>query len=135
MEPGASISLNSAVDTQEVFNQSPPFTGINLFSSDPALGALVEGIPQAVVDQLGKHGAVWGSPETFELGRIANQLPPVLKTHDPNGVRIDSIEFHPAYHALMRRSVAAGLHASVWDAANGEGAVPMRPSSPTAGCR
>jgi putative acyl-CoA dehydrogenase len=115
--------LNSAVDTQEVFNQSPPFTGINLFSSDPALGALVEGIPQAVVDQLGKHGAVWGSPETFELGRIANQLPPVLKTHDPNGVRIDSIEFHPAYHALMRRSVAAGLHASVWDAANGEGAV------------
>jgi putative acyl-CoA dehydrogenase len=123
LEPGASISLNSAVDTQEVFNQSPPFTGINLFSSDPALGALVEGIPQAVVDQLGKHGAVWGSPETFELGRIANQLPPVLKTHDPNGVRIDSIEFHPAYHALMRRSVAAGLHASVWDAANGEGAV------------
>ena len=34
-----------------------------------------------------------------------------------------SIEFHPAYHALMRRSVVAGLHASVWDAANGEGAV------------
>jgi len=115
--------LNSAVDTQEVFNQSPPFTGFNLFSSDPALGALVEGIPQAVIEQLSNHGAVWGSPETFELGRIANQLPPVLKTHDPNGVRIDSIEFHPAYHALMRRSVAAGLHASVWDAANGEGAV------------
>jgi putative acyl-CoA dehydrogenase len=114
--------LNSAVDTQEVFNQSPPFTGVNLFSSDPALGALVEGIPQAVIEQLTNHGAVWGSPETFELGRIANQLPPVLKTHDPNGVRVDSIEFHPAYHALMRRSVAAGLHASVWDAANGEGA-------------
>ena len=104
--------MNSAVDTQEVFNQSPPFTGFNLFSSDPALGALVEGMPQAVIDQLSNHGAVWGSPETFELGRIANQLPPVLKTHDPNGARIDSIEFHPAYHALMRRSVAAGLHAS-----------------------
>ena len=115
--------MNSAVDTQEVFNQSPPFAGVNLFSSDPALGALVEGIPQAVIEQLTNHGAVWGSPETFELGRIANQLPPVLKTHDPNGVRVDSIEFHPAYHALMRRSVVAGLHASVWDAADGEGAV------------
>jgi len=115
--------LNSAVDTQEVVNQSPPFTGVNLFSSDPALGALVEGVPQSVIDQLNNHGAVWGSPETFELGRIANQLPPALKTHDPNGMRIDSVEFHPAYHALMRRSVAAGLHASVWDAADGEGAV------------
>ena len=115
--------MNSAVDTQEVVNQSPPFTGVNLFSSDPALGALVEGVPQSVIDQLNNHGAVWGSPETFELGRIANQLPPALKTHDPNGMRIDSVEFHPAYHALMRRSVAAGLHASVWDAADGEGAV------------
>ena len=74
--------MNSAVDTHEVFNQSPPFTGVNLFSSDPALGALVEGIPQAVIEQLTNHGAVWGSPETFELGRIANQLPPDLKTHD-----------------------------------------------------
>jgi len=72
--------LNSAVDTQEVVNQSPPFTGVNLFSSDPALGALVEGVPQSVIDQLNNHGAVWGSPETFELGRIANQLPPALKT-------------------------------------------------------
>ena len=115
--------MNSAVDTQEVVNQSPPFTGVNLFSSDPALSALVEGVPQSVIDQLNNHGAVWGSPETFELGRIANQLPPALKTHDPNGMRIDSVEFHPAYHALMRRSVAAGLHASVWDAADGEGAV------------
>ncbi len=38
----------------------------------------------------------WGSAETFELGRIANQSPPVLKTHDANGVRIDMVEFHPA---------------------------------------
>ncbi len=61
---------------------------------------------------------MWGTPETFELGRIANAHPPVLKAYDPNGVRIDLVEFHPAYHALMRRSVAAGLHASIWDAAD-----------------
>ncbi|HZP18741.1 MAG TPA: acyl-CoA dehydrogenase family protein [Bauldia sp.] len=112
--------MSPVADTNDIFNQTPPFSGVNLFTSDPALGALVEGVPQAVVDQLAQHGQSWGSPETFELGRIANQSAPVLKTHDPSGNRIDMIEFHPAYHALMRRSVAAGLHASTWDAAGGE---------------
>jgi putative acyl-CoA dehydrogenase len=107
-------------DTHEVFNQSPPFAGVNLFTSDPALGALLEGLPQPVIDQLTAHGGMWGSPETFELGRIANQSVPVLKSFDPNGTRIDQVEFHPAYHALMRRSIAAGLHASIWDAADAE---------------
>jgi putative acyl-CoA dehydrogenase len=93
---------------------------MNLFTSDPGLGALVEGLPQPVIDQLTQHGQIWGSPETFELGRIANQAVPVLKTHDPSGIRIDMVEYHPAYHALMRRSVSAGLHCSVWDASGGE---------------
>jgi putative acyl-CoA dehydrogenase len=115
--------LNSAVDTHEVANQSPPFSGVNLFNSDPALQALIEGVPQAVLDQLAAHGQTWGTPETFELGRIANANPPTLKAYDPNGQRIDIVEFHPAYHALMRRSVAAGLHASIWDASDAEGNV------------
>jgi len=106
--------------THEVFNQSPPFAGINLFSSDPALGALVEGLPQVVVDQLVEHGAQWGTPETLELGRIANSEGPKLRSFDASGMRIDSLEFHPAYHALMRRSVASGLQCSVWDAAGEE---------------
>ncbi len=112
--------MSSAFDAHDVFNQTPPFAGVNLFTSNPGLGALVEGLPQPVVDQLSQHGAVWGAPETAELGRIANQSVPVLKTHDATGTRIDVVEFHPAYHALMRRSVAAGLHCSVWDAAGGE---------------
>jgi putative acyl-CoA dehydrogenase len=112
--------LVSAADTHEVFNQSPPFAGLNLFSSDPGIGALVEGLPRPVIDQLSEHGAQWGTPETFELGRIANDQPPVLRGFDGNGVRVDALEFHPAYHALMRRSVAAGLQCSVWDAAGDE---------------
>jgi len=112
--------LSPTFDTHDVFNQSPPFAGMNLFSSDPGLGAIVEGLPQPILDELTSHGAIWGAPETFELGRIANASPPVLKTHDPYGARIDSVEFHPAYHALMRRSVSAGLHCSVWDASGAE---------------
>src|SRR5690606_4191536 len=99
--------LDSIFDTHEVSNQSPPLAAINLFASDPGLGAIVDGLPQPVIDQLHQHGAVWGSAETFELGRIANQAVPVLRTHDASGARVDVVDFHPAWHALMRRSVAA----------------------------
>lgn len=115
--------MSAADDTHEVFNQSPPFAGVNLFLSDPGLGSLVEGLPKAVIDRLTAHGEAVGSRESFELGRIANVAPPVLRTHDATGVRIDLVEFNPAYHALMRRSITAGLHASIWDAVEPEASV------------
>jgi putative acyl-CoA dehydrogenase len=77
-------------------------------------------LPQVVVDQLVEHGTQWGTPDTFELGRIANVATPALRNFDATGVRIDSLEFHPAYHALMRRSIASGLQCSVWDASGEE---------------
>jgi putative acyl-CoA dehydrogenase len=110
----------AADDTHEVFNQSPPFAGVNLYASDPGLGALTEGMPRAVTDRLNALGEAAGSRESFELGRLANVHTPILRTHDPNGQRIDVVEFNPAYHALMRRSVTAGLHASIWDAPESE---------------
>jgi putative acyl-CoA dehydrogenase len=115
--------LSAADDTHEVFNQSPPFAGVNLFLSDPGLGSLVEGLPRAVIDRLSAHGEAVGSRESFELGRIANVSTPQLRTHDAAGTRVDIVEFHPAYHALMRRSVTAGLHASIWDAVEPEASV------------
>ncbi|MCP4382758.1 MAG: DNA alkylation response protein, partial [Hyphomicrobiales bacterium] len=118
---GRGFQVNSAADVSA--NQSPPFYGVNLFSSDPALNTLVDGVPQTVIEQLAGHGQAWGTAETFELGRLANAHPPVLKAYDAIGNRIDNVEFHPAYHALMRRSIAAGLHASIWDAGEGEGSV------------
>ena len=110
----------TAAETHAVFNQPPPFAGLNLFSTDPALGALIEGLPQSLIGEMSDFGAQWGAPETFDLGRLANENPPVLKSFDPTGVRIDHVEFHPAWHALMRRSVTAGLHCSVWDAGGDE---------------
>lgn len=115
--------MSSAFDTHEVFNQSPPLVGVNLFTADPSLGALVEDIPAGIVEQLAAHGAQWGAAETYELARIANQTGPVLKTHDASGTRIDMVEYHPAYHALMRRSVTAGLHCSIWDAEGEEASI------------
>jgi putative acyl-CoA dehydrogenase len=42
--------------------------------------------------------------------RLANRHPPVLKTHTKTGERLDEVEFHPSYHALMREAMHQGLH-------------------------
>ena len=49
--------------------------------------------------------------EPLEWGRLANEHPPQLRTHDRFGERIDEVEFHPAWHELMRLSRAHGTHA------------------------
>src|SRR5690606_36833409 len=102
--------------TDEIPNQSPPFVDINLFTSDVALQEAVEreGADYAL-EQLTEFGAVCGSAEAFERGRLANEYPPRLRTHDPNGRRLDIVEFHPAYHACMARSMAEGRHCSSWE--------------------
>ncbi|WP_336489509.1 acyl-CoA dehydrogenase family protein [Methylobacterium nigriterrae] len=110
-------------ETHEVLNQSPPFGEANLVALDaPLLGALAANGVDPGAEGLPAFGAEWGSAERIELGRLANENPPRLRTHDARGNRADVVEFHPAYHALMRASVGAGLHASAWD-----GADPARP--------
>ena len=34
----------------------------------------------------------------IELGRLANENPPKLRTHDRYGNRVDEAEFHPSWH-------------------------------------
>lgn len=105
-------------DTHEVFNQTPPFVDMNLVAANPPLldALKAHGVdPEA--EELIPFGAEWGSAERLELGRLANESPPRLRTHDACGHRIDLVEFHPAYHALMRASMADGLHCSPWDEA------------------
>ena len=46
-------------------------------------------------------GALAGDEQTQELARLANRHAPELKTHDRYGNRIDWVEFHPSWHALM----------------------------------
>ncbi|MEO1066667.1 MAG: acyl-CoA dehydrogenase family protein, partial [Pseudomonadota bacterium] len=101
---------------EEPQNQSPPFSGRNLYETDPLLVALSSQMPDAVRAELKTLGASLGSADSFQLADLANKNKPTLKTHDQRGRRIDRIEFHPAYHALMRRGVAAGLQGSIWDA-------------------
>jgi putative acyl-CoA dehydrogenase len=94
--------MPAALDTHEVLNQTPPFQDANLVALDrPLLDALrVNGV-DADAENLPGFGAEWGAAERLDLGRLANENPPKLKTHDPRGERADRVEFHPAYHALM----------------------------------
>ncbi|TDC18292.1 acyl-CoA dehydrogenase family protein [Actinomadura bangladeshensis] len=100
--------------THEVVNQVPPLTGHDV--ADEAV----------LLDGLAREGAGWAEPEVRELGRLAgteqaqewgrlaNENPPVLRTHDRYGHRIDEVEFHPSWHELMTVAVTHGLHGSAW---------------------
>ena len=55
-----------------------------------------------------------GSAEAQDWARLANLYPPVLRSHDRYGNRIDEVEFHPSWHQLMGVAVGNGLHAAPW---------------------
>jgi putative acyl-CoA dehydrogenase len=102
--------------THEVFNQAPPFADVNLYACDPALREAVEregaGWAGAGLDAL---GARLGSAESLALGDLANAHPPTLRAFDAQGRRIDEVQFHPAWHALLGQMIAEGAHAAPWD--------------------
>ncbi len=106
--------------THQVLNQSPPLSGTSAWRADPLLVQLAEGWPEPVRRDLEQVGRYVRSAEAQEMARLANVETPKLRTHDRQGRRIDLVDFHPAYHALMRRSIALGLHSSIWEDAREE---------------
>ena len=101
-----------------VFNQVPPLVEDSLFTSDRGLrdGVDREAGPgdRAGLESIGRDLA---QPVNGELAQLANRYPPVWNSFDPRGRRVDRIDFHPAWHALMTNIVARGLHASPWGSA------------------
>src|ERR1700730_12070713 len=107
--------MEHSSSTHSIFNQTPPLAEYNLFASDKALK-----------EALQREGAGWAAPELFDSGRelgtytnfeharLANRFTPVLHSFNPQGERIDSVEFHPSWHALMRGIAARGYHSSPW---------------------
>ncbi len=100
--------------THEVTNQPRPLVGYDA-SEDPAmLGALDREGAGWAEDEVRRLGRLAGGEQAQENGRLANENPPRLRTHDRYGHRIDEVEFHPAWHELMRVAVTSGLHAAPW---------------------
>jgi len=101
--------------THTVFNQPPPLADYNVAVSDPALMEALrrEGAGWAE-ERVTAFGALAGRAETIAWGFQANENRPVLHSHDRTGVRIDAVDFHPAWHSLLALGVAHGLHALPW---------------------
>ena len=100
--------------THDVTNQPPPLEGHDL-ADDPALVAAVEREGAGwCVDDLHRLGKLGGTAEAQGWADDANRNSPVLHTHDRYGHRIDEVEFHPAWHALMDVAVREGLAGSPW---------------------
>ena len=95
-------------------NQPPALEGYDLFLENrPLAEALERDGGGWVADEASEFGRFL-SGEPLEWGRQANENPPRLRTHDRFGNRIDEVEFHPAWHALLKTSVEHGLHALSW---------------------
>ena len=99
----------------EVANQPPPLVDYNVFEADTVLGEAVrrEGA-EWDLERITAVGEYAGSADAQELGRLANENGPKLKTHDRFGNRVDIPEFHPAWDELMTAGVGFELHSSPW---------------------
>nr|MBO2511917.1 DNA alkylation response protein [Gammaproteobacteria bacterium] len=101
-------------ETHEVFNQVPPLDGVNLYRIDLPLQEWLRRFggdwAEARIDA---YGALAGGP-LMQAGFLANENRPVFKSHDRYGHRIDLVEFHPAYHELMRTAIEHGLPSLPW---------------------
>jgi putative acyl-CoA dehydrogenase len=100
--------------THGVLNQPPALAGYDV-ARDPTMREALrrEGAGWAE-DDISELGRLAGSARVQEQGRQANENPPVLRTYDRFGHRIDEVEFHPAWHELMTVAVRHGLQAAPW---------------------
>src|SRR5688500_3095591 len=97
--------------THQVVNQALPLEDYDAFALDwPLRETLSRDATPRVTDSLRAYGAIVGSREVAELAFQANRYVPELRSHDRFGRRIDEVEYHPAYHELLRRAMAHEVH-------------------------
>ncbi|MER5582385.1 acyl-CoA dehydrogenase family protein [Streptomyces asoensis] len=100
--------------THTVTNQPPPLTGYDVYGTDRALVAAVDRhLDPDLLDEthgeLSALGRAAGSAQLQEWATQADENPPVLRTHDRYGHRVDEVDFHPAWHRLLGKGVGAHL--------------------------
>ncbi|MDR5835173.1 isovaleryl-CoA dehydrogenase [Caballeronia sp. LZ034LL] len=113
--------------THEVTNQVEPLVGYDAFAFDHALVAALgrEGA-QWHAEALSRDGMALTQPDVVALAELANRHEPALSTHSPRGQRIDALEFHPAWHELLRRLRRAGAHAMPFEPSAQPGSMAAR---------
>jgi len=117
MSPDANGSPTAPTsnDTHEVFNQSVPLVDYDLYESDRVLREhLRRETGTSFEPGVRAFGKALGRSETIQWGFQANTYTPELRTHDRFGHRIDEVEFHPAWHEIMRLAMAHETHNQPW---------------------
>ncbi|GAA1688449.1 acyl-CoA dehydrogenase family protein [Glycomyces endophyticus] len=105
-------------ETHVVANQPPPLLGRNLFDDNAPLREAASRAGAGWIEAEARElGAVLGSAEAARWAEEAHRYPPVLRTHDRYGERIDEVDFHPSWHRFMGLAVEHGAHAMPWEAA------------------
>jgi putative acyl-CoA dehydrogenase len=100
--------------THLVQNQPPAFAGRHLWADDAALVEAVDrGGASCFAGRLAAYGRLAGDA-LYRLGFDANRDRPRLRTHDAQGHRIDTVEFHPAYHQLLHTAKEHGVAGLSW---------------------
>ncbi len=84
----------------------------DMYGCDPLLRALLrrwlgEGAYEDVHVRFSAMGRV--AADATPLSALADKQRPRLVTHDARGTRVDRVEYHPAYRALVRMAYGAGV--------------------------
>lgn len=96
--------------THEVFNQFGELADYDLLATDPALReALARADAGWAAPMLGDYAARMGDATTYAHAADANRHTPELQAFDSRGRRLDAVQFHPGWHALMAMYRQAGL--------------------------
>jgi putative acyl-CoA dehydrogenase len=101
-------------ETHIVRNQPPEFGPCDLWAIDPALrDAVMREGGDAFVAHLHAYGRLAGDA-LYRASFDAHRDRPRLRSHDRFGHRIDTVEFHPAYHEIMASAIAHGVAGLSW---------------------
>ncbi len=101
--------------THDVTNMPPYLGDQDLWRDDIALREWAghQGADDHVA-QLARVGHLAGLDETFDKADLANRHSPELHAFDRYGMRVNAVEFHPAYHDLMDLAISNQVHNFAW---------------------
>ena len=123
------MTLSNRFVTHLVENQPTIAAAYNVWRDDALLRIFVnEHLPSSHQHDEGlleKYGQIAGDT-LMSHGELANKNKPVLHTFDRYGRRIDDVEFHPSYHALMESAMQHNVHNYSWKHEGIEGAHTIR---------
>ena len=101
--------------THEVVNTPPHLGDQDLWGDDVPLQEWTASQGAGGLhDRLALSGKRFGAAEVFEKADQANRFPPQMRAFDRYGMRVNQVEYHPAYHDLMALAIENEVPSYAW---------------------